>query len=65
MHYKGIPHDVLGVARHSEDDAQEFVIYRHMNSKGVNQMYARPKELFLSDVEVDGKHIPRFVYLGE
>jgi len=65
MHYKGIPHDVIGVARHSEDENQEFVIYRHINSEGINQMYARPKDIFLSDVEVNGKKVPRFVYLGE
>ncbi len=65
MHYKGIEHDVIGVARHSEDPKQEFVIYRHMNSNGINQMYARPIEIFFQDVEIDGKKVPRFVYIGE
>ena len=60
-HYKGNEYVVLGVARHSETD-EELVVYRP--DYGERQMWVRPKDMFLESVEVDGKVIPRFEFLG-
>ena len=64
-HYKGHMCRVIGVARHSEDHNLELVIYTHPDEHGKEQLYARPKEMFESDVEVNGEIVKRFEYLGE
>jgi hypothetical protein len=60
QHYKGNLYDVLGVARHSETE-EEYVVYRALY--GSNELWIRPKVMFLEKVLVDGKEVPRFSYL--
>jgi len=60
-HYKGHEYTVIGIARHSET-MEELVIYRQ--EYGDNALWVRPKQMFLETVEVDGKIVPRFQYLG-
>lgn len=47
-HYKGDKYIVLDVATHSET-GEELVIYRALY--GENKLYARPKKMFLSEIE--------------
>jgi len=61
-HYKGHICQVIGVARHSED-LQELVIYSHPDEKGIEQLWARPVEMFLEDVVTSDYNGPRFEYL--
>lgn len=66
-HYKGGMYEVLGVARHSET-LEELVVYRALyDSKefGKNSLWVRPKRMFCESVEVDGKTISRFEFLGK
>jgi len=61
-HYKGKGYEVLGLARHSETLA-ELVIYRALYDDpefGPNPIWARPKEMFFDEVEVEGILLPRF-----
>lgn len=58
-HFKGKEYEVIGVAKHSET-LEEFVIYKTLYDEG--QMWARPLNNFLEEVEVDGQKIPRFIY---
>ena len=60
-HYKGHEYTVIGIARHSET-MDELVIYRQ--EYGDNALWVRPKQMFLETVEVDGKVLRRFEYLG-
>ena len=60
-HYKGHEYIVIGIARHSET-MEELVIYRQ--EYGDNALWVRPKQMFLETVEVDGKVLRRFEYLG-
>lgn len=60
-HYKGHEYTVIGIARHSET-MEELVIYRQ--EYGDNALWVRPKQMFLETVEVDGKILQRFEYLG-
>ncbi len=61
-HYKGHICQVIGVALHSEDQT-ELVIYSHSH-KDREQLWARPINMFLEDVEVENYSGPRFTYIG-
>jgi hypothetical protein len=60
-HYKGNEYEVIGVAKHSET-MEELVVYRALY--GEEELWVRPLEMFTEEVEVDGKMIPRFEYIG-
>jgi hypothetical protein len=60
-HYKGNEYTVLGVARHSET-REELVVYRQ--EYGDHSLWVRPKQMFLGTVEIDGKDVPRFQWVG-
>jgi len=65
-HFKGHDVYVLGIAHHSET-LEEMVVYRHLgkSSFGENDLWVRPKAMFFENVDLDGKTIPRFSYIGE
>lgn len=60
-HYKGHEYEVIGVAKHSET-LEEMVVYRGLY--GERELWTRPLSMFLETVEVEGKKIPRFEYIG-
>ena len=60
-HYKGNEYIVLGVALHSET-LEELVIYRP--DYGERGLWARPKQMFLETVDVQGVSTPRFLFIG-
>lgn len=60
-HYKGKMYEVLGVARHSET-LEELVVYCALY--GENELWVRPLKMFLEQVEIDGKKVPRFEFIG-
>jgi hypothetical protein len=59
-HYKGIDCEVVGVAKHSET-LEEVVVYRELRDGG---LWVRPLIMFLEQVEVEGKKVSRFEYIG-
>lgn len=61
-HYKGGEYEVLGVARHSETE-EEFVVYRQLY--GARSWWIRPASMFLENVTVEEKTVPRFQFLQE
>lgn len=64
-HYKsGKKYRVLGVAKHSET-LEDMVVYEALYDNEVSKLWVRPLEMFLGDVEVGGKQVPRFKYVGE
>ena len=65
-HYKGAEVEVIGTALHSET-LEEMVIYRHLTGEhaGETHYWVRPRAMFLEEVEVDGKKMPRFEYLRD
>lgn len=56
-HYKGNTYQVIGVAKHSETE-EDVVVYRALY--GEHGLWVRPLEMFRSQVEIEGKFIPRF-----
>ena len=61
-HYKGSDYQVIGIARHSETE-EEMVVYRKLYGDG--SMWVRPLAMFVEDVVVNGRQVPRFVWIGE
>jgi hypothetical protein len=62
QHYKGNFYDVIDVARHSETE-EEMVVYRKLY--GDHSLWVRPLAMFVEDVMVDGRSVPRFEYIGD
>ena len=56
-HYKGNDYEVIGVATHSET-REQLVVYRPLYGEGA--LWVRPLAMFLEQVTVDGKDMPRF-----
>ena len=66
QHFKGNSYEVIGVAHHSET-LEELVVYKALYDSeefGPNSLWVRPKRMFMEDVVVDGKKMPRFRYVG-
>ena len=65
-HYKGKEYEVIGMAHHSET-LELLVIYKALYDSdefGPNAIWVRPLSMFVEEVEVDNKKMPRFKYLG-
>ena len=60
-HYKGKEYEVIGVAKHSET-LEETVVYKALY--GNHDLWVRPLKMFMEDVEIDGKKVPRFEFFG-
>lgn len=59
-HYRGNMYEVIGVAKHSET-LEELVVYRALYGEG--ELWARPIDMFLEEVELDGKKVTRFEFV--
>lgn len=60
-------YEVIGIARHSET-LEEVIVYRALyDSKefGKNALWIRPKKMFLENVVIDRKEVPRFKFIGK
>ena len=63
QHYKGMKYLALGVARHSET-LEYLVVYIPLYDNESAKIWVRPFEMFIEDVTVEGKTMPRFTYLS-
>ncbi len=66
-HYKGTKVKVIGECLHSET-LEELVIYKALYESeefGKDAIWARPKEMFLGTMVVNGKEIKRFEKINE
>ena len=61
-HFKGGEYKVLSVARHSET-LEELVVYQKQYDD--NSVWVGPMDMFLENTKVDGKTVPRFLYLDK
>jgi len=62
-HYKNKMYRVLDVVRHSET-LEELVLYEALYENPNGKLWVRPKAMFLEDIELDGKKVPRFAFVG-
>lgn len=66
-HYKGKFYEVIGISRDRET-LEELVVYRALYDSeefGENSLWVRPKKVFMATVNVDGKEVSRFRYVGD
>ena len=66
-HYKGGTVEVLGVAHHSET-LEELVVYKcsyDCSTFGKGSIWVRPLSMFLEQVVVNEKRVPRFVLITD
>ena len=64
-HYKGNEYEVMGVAKHSEDET-ELVVYRPLydDNSGERGLWVRPLQMFIETVHINGETKPRFEYIS-
>lgn len=60
QHYKGNKYEVIGTAKHSKT-LEDFAVYKALY--GDNGLWVRPLSMFLEEVQVNDKKVPRFKYL--
>ncbi|MFA5249600.1 MAG: DUF1653 domain-containing protein [Candidatus Paceibacterota bacterium] len=61
-HYKGKEYEAIGLAKHSET-LEDMVVYRALY--GEKELWTRPLEMFIQDVEIGEKKMPRFERIGD
>ncbi|MEX2054415.1 MAG: DUF1653 domain-containing protein [Candidatus Colwellbacteria bacterium] len=63
-HYKGKEYRVIGVAKHSET-LEDLVVYEALYENNVSHLWIRPLAIFTEEIEIGGKKVKRFEYLGD
>jgi len=63
-HFKNKNYKVLGVAKHSET-LEDFVVYECLHKNKLSKLWVRPLKMFIGKVEIDGKKVSRFKYIGK
>ena len=64
-HYKGNLYEVIDTVIHSES-LEELVLYKPLyetNDEYNGKLWVRPLKMFIEEVEVEGKWIPRFNFI--
>lgn len=61
-HYKGNLYEVIGLARHSES-LEELVVYKATYQKEGENLWVRPKSMFMESLSIDGREVKRFTKL--
>lgn len=62
-HYKGNDYEVMDLVCHSET-LEWLVLYKRLYEREGPELWVRPYEMFVEDVEYEGKKLPRFAYIG-
>ena len=61
-HYKGNLYEVIGTVRHSET-LEELVLYKALYLSEGENLWVRPLQMFMEEVEVEGKLVSRFAFV--
>ncbi len=61
-HYKGNEYRVVGIARHSET-LEPLVVYQALH--GERGLWVRPAAMFVENVDVGGRRLPRFAWVAD
>lgn len=63
-HYKGNEYEVIGIAKQSET-LEKLVVYKALYQTEGENLWVRPLEMFLEEIEIQGKKIKRFQFIAE
>lgn len=64
LHSKsGKEYEVIGFGKYSETN-EDVVIYKALYKNPLSEIWVRPLEMFEEEVQVNGKKVPRFQFLG-
>ncbi len=61
---KGTLYRVIGTAAHSET-LEPMVVYEAQYENPVSKLWVRPAAIFEDVVEIEGKKVPRFVFIRQ
>jgi hypothetical protein len=61
-HYKGGEYQTHFIARHSET-LEEMIVYQDLQNP--EKIWCRPLVMFLEELAIEGKSIPRFLKVNE
>ncbi|MFV1873834.1 MAG: DUF1653 domain-containing protein [Oleiphilus sp.] len=59
-HYKGPEYQVIDLVKHSETE-EDLVLYKALY--GNQGLWVRPLAMFIEQVEIEGKLVPRFEFI--
>ena len=62
-HYKNKDYKYIGIARHSET-LEELVVYEALYENKLGTLWVRPKDMFFSQVQVEGETRNRFAQVS-
>lgn len=57
-HFKGGRYEVIGIASHSENPEEKFVVYKNLST---GLFWVRPAQMFIETINREGYKGPRFV----
>ena len=60
-HYKKREYELIDIVHHSETE-EPLVLYRTLY--GNYDLWVRPLKMFFEHIEINGKRVPRFEYIG-
>lgn len=55
---------VIALAKHSET-LEDMVVYECLYDNPASKIWVRPLSMFTEEVEINGKKVPRFKFVGE
>jgi len=55
---------VIGLAKHSET-LEDLVVYECLYDNPTSKLWVRPAKMFLENVTLEGKTVPRFTFIKE
>ncbi len=64
QHYKGKNYLVINLAKHSET-LEWMVYYQCLYENQEASFWVRPLRMFLENIEIEGKIVARFKYIGD
>jgi hypothetical protein len=64
QHYKGNNYEVIDLVCHSETH-EWLVLYRRLYEREGPELWVRPYDMFVEEVEIEGKTLPRFRFIDK